>query len=140
MMPISAGKRHHARGLATVEVLVAVAIIVLIGSIATLTLGSTDRRVVARETADISLFLQQARMRALELGRPVQIVVSGSEGRIDAGGQHHQVARGVTLTPDDARLVLQPIGASDGLSITITKDDESGTVTLDWLTGRVDIR
>ncbi|MEO0903477.1 MAG: hypothetical protein AAFX89_01765, partial [Pseudomonadota bacterium] len=108
MMPISASKRRRARGLATIEVLVAVTIIVLIGSLATLTLGSTDRRIVARETADISLFLQQTRLRALELGRPVEIIVNGTEGRIEAVGQHHQIARGLTLTPEEARLVLQP--------------------------------
>ncbi|WP_100368886.1 pilus assembly FimT family protein [Yoonia maricola] len=138
MMPISAARRHNARGLATVEVLVAVAIIVMIGSLAVFTLGSTDRRMVARETADISLFLQQTRMRALELGRPIEIVVVGSEGRIAAGGLQHQVTRDMVLTPDEAQLVLQPTGASDGLTLQVAKGNHIGTVTLDWLTGRVD--
>ncbi|PJI84924.1 hypothetical protein BC777_2917 [Yoonia maricola] len=137
-MPISAARRHNARGLATVEVLVAVAIIVMIGSLAVFTLGSTDRRMVARETADISLFLQQTRMRALELGRPIEIVVVGSEGRIAAGGLQHQVTRDMVLTPDEAQLVLQPTGASDGLTLQVAKGNHIGTVTLDWLTGRVD--
>ena len=139
MMPISASKRRRARGLATIEVLVAVAIIVLIGSLATLTLGGTDRRVVARETADISLFLQQTRLRALELGRPVEIIVNGTEGRIEAVGQRHQIARGLTLTPEEARLVLQPTGASGGLTVEVAKGNHTGAVTLDWLTGRVEI-
>jgi hypothetical protein len=104
-----------------------------------LTLGSTDRREVARAAAEASLFLQETRLRALELGRPIEIVVAGDRSLIDAGGRVHIFPAGLTISPDEARLIMQPTGQSQGLTLRLTKGDHSDAITLDWLTGRVDI-
>jgi len=138
-MPISPDRRRAATGVATIEVLVAVAVILMIGTVATLTLGSTDRREVARTAAETSLFLQETRMRALELGRPIEVIVAADQGLINAGGRVHQFPRGITVSPQEARLVIQPTGASEGLTLQIAKGTHSDAVVLDWLTGRVDI-
>ena len=79
-------------------------------------------------------------MRAQELGRPIEIVVAGPEGLIDAGGRQHTFARGLTVSPTQARIVLLPTGQSDGLNLVFAKGNQSAGVTLDWLTGRVDIQ
>jgi len=139
-MQISPARHRRTQGFATIEVLVAVAIILMVGTIATITFGSTDRREVARGVAETALFLQETRMRALELGRPIEIVVAGDAGIIDAGGIQHRFGRGLTVTPDDARLIMQPTGQSDGLTLQLAKGDHSGQLTLDWLTGRIDIQ
>lgn len=139
-MPTSPARRRHTKGFATIEVLVAVVIILMIGTVATISFGGTDRRAVAREVAETALFLQETRMRALELGRPIEIVVAGTEGIIDAGGWQHQFGYGLTVTPETARLIMQPTGQSDGLTLLVAKGDHTGQLTLDWLTGRVDIQ
>jgi hypothetical protein len=139
-MPISPNRRRNAKGVATIEVLVAVVIILLVGSIAIVSFGGTDRRAVRLEVAETALFLQETRMRAQELGRPIEIVVAGRDGLIDAGGRQHSFARGLTVSPQEARIVLQPTGQSDGLNLVFAKGDHSAGVTLDWLTGRVDLQ
>lgn len=115
----------------------AVVVILLVGTIAIVSFGGTDRRAVRLEVAETALFLQETRMRAQETGRPIEILVVGSDGMIDAGGRQHSFARGLRVTPQEARIVLQPTGQSDGLNLVIAKGDHSAEVTLDWLTGRV---
>jgi Tfp pilus assembly protein FimT len=133
-------RRRHAPGFATVEVLVAVAILVLISSLAIVSFGGSDRARVTAEAAEVGLFLQEARMRALEGGRPVEIVLSAREGILAAGPAQHSFARGITVQPDTARLVLQPSGESQGLTLVLARDEAQARVTVDWLTGRVEVR
>jgi len=139
-MPISPDRRRNAKGVATIEVLVAVVIILLVGSIAIVSFGGTDRRAVRLEVAETALFLQETRMRAQELGRPIEIVVAGPEGLIDAGGRQHTFARGLTVSPTQARIVLLPTGQSDGLNLVFAKGNQFAGLALDWLTGRADIQ
>lgn len=127
-------------GLATVEVLVAVAIVLMVGTVSILTFGGNDRGQVRSEAADIALFLQQSRMRALEMGRPVEIILSADDGNLRTGAATHHFAEGIAVSPDNARLVLDPTGASDGLALTLRKGDQTAQVVLDWLTGRVMIQ
>ncbi len=139
-MRISLARRRNARGLATVEVLVAVAIVLMVGAIGIVSFGGTARGELRTEAADMGLFLQQTRLRALELGRPVEVILSASDRTLLAGGATHVIARGITIEPDEARLILEPSGGSEGLIVTLSKDDHFATVTLDWLTGRVEVQ
>ena len=138
-MPISPDKRRHAKGAALIEVLVAVAITVMIGTMAFLTFGGNDRRVVALAAAETAIFLQEARARAQETGRPIEIVVNNDAGLIDAGGIQHRFARDIAITPEEATLILYPTGQSDGLTLTLSKGTQSRTVVLDWLLGQVSV-
>lgn len=139
-MPISTGRRKATHGFATIEVLVAIVVILMVGTIAVLSFGGTDRRAVALEAAETAVFLQETRLRALELGRPIEIVVTAQDGFIDAGGQQHYFARGMSVSPQQAQLILQPTGQSNGLRLEFTKGSHTAGLTLDWLTGRVDIQ
>lgn len=139
-MRISLARRRRARGLATVEVLVAVAIVLMVGTIGIVSFGGTARGELRAEAADMALFLQQTRLRALELGRPIEVLLSASDRTLLAGGETHVIARDITVQPDEARLILEPSGGSDGLIVTLSKGDHSATVTLDWLTGRVAVQ
>jgi Tfp pilus assembly protein FimT len=129
-----------AKGFATVEVLVAVAIVVLIGTLAILSFGGNDRARLTAEAAEVGLFLQEARMRALEGGRPVEIILSAKEGVLVAGPARHVFGRGITVSPDEARVVLQPSGESQGLDFTLARNDELARISVDWLTGKVQVR
>lgn len=128
---------HTTRGFATVEILVAMAIFVLVGSLGFLALGNADRWRLANDTAEVALFLQEARMRALESGRPVEIRVSAEDRLLDAGGRQYYFARAVDIAPETARIVVDPTGRSEGLDLALSRDDQRAVVRLDWLTGRV---
>lgn len=130
--------RRRARGFALVEVLVAMAIVVSIGTLSYLTLsGRSDRARVEADAAGIALFLQQTRMRALEQGQPVEIVLKADEGILAAGATRHPLPEGVILSPTAARIVMRPSGESNGLVLEIARGDARAGITLDWLTGRV---
>ena len=130
-------RRHTAQGYALVEVLAAMSIVVLIGTMAFLAFGNQDQRRLNAEAAEVALLLQGARMRALEAGRPIEIVVSADPRVIDAGGRQFAFDRDVDVSPSSAELILSPSGASPGLALTLTRNAARKVVTLDWLTGRV---
>jgi Tfp pilus assembly protein FimT len=129
-----------AKGFATVEVLVAVAIVVLISTLAIVSFGGNDRSRLNAEAAEVGLFLQEARMRALEGGRPIEIVLSAKEGVLVAGPARHVFGRGITVAPDEARLILQPSGENQGLTFTLARNDAVARISVDWLTGKVEVR
>ncbi|MEL6799796.1 MAG: hypothetical protein AAFO80_07950 [Pseudomonadota bacterium] len=130
-------RRHTARGFATVEVLVAMAIFMLVGTLGIVAFGNNDRWRVASEAAEVAVFLQEARTRALDTGRPIEIRLSAEAGVLDAGGRQYRFARATEVSPEAARIVLDPTGRSEGLDLALSRDDQSATVRLDWLTGRV---
>jgi type II secretory pathway pseudopilin PulG len=133
-------RRRGARGFATVEVMVAVAIVVLIGTLAFLSFGGTDRARVTAEAAEVGLFLSEARMRALEGGQPVEILLSAKDRTLAAGPARHAFSRGIDIAPEEARIVLQPSGENQGLDLTLTRDAAVAHVRIDWLTGKVEVR
>ena len=134
-MRISPDRRRAAQGVATLEVLVAVTIVVMVGTLGILTFGGTDRALVRAEAAETALFLQEVRLRALEVGRPIEILLS-PEG-LNAGGIRHDFDPRIDVSPDEAQVILQPSGASGGLTISLQRDDAVATVALNWLTGQV---
>ncbi|MEO9826867.1 MAG: hypothetical protein ABJF50_20900 [Paracoccaceae bacterium] len=134
---MAARRSHIAQGYALVEVLAAMAIVVLIGTMAFLAFGNQDQRRLNAEAAEVALLLQGARMRALEAGRPIEIVVSADPRVIDAGGRQFVFDRDIKVSPQSAELILSPSGASPGLELTLTRNASRKVVTLDWLTGRV---
>ncbi|MEM7472987.1 MAG: prepilin-type N-terminal cleavage/methylation domain-containing protein [Pseudomonadota bacterium] len=128
---------HIARGYALVEMLVAMAIVVTIGTLAFLAFGNQDQRRLNAEAAEVALHFQNARMRALEAGRPIEIVVSADHAVIDAGGEQLALPVGLSISPQSAEVIMHPSGGSPGLELVLTRNDARKTVTLDWLTGRV---
>lgn len=132
--------RGGAKGFATVEVLVAVAVVVLIGTLSIVSFGGTDRARLNAEAAEVGLFLQEARMRALEGGRPIEIILSAKDGLLVAGPARHVFGRGITVMPEEARLVLRPSGENQGLDLTLARNDAVARIRVDWLTGKVEVR
>ncbi len=118
----------------------AVAVVILIGTLAIVSFGGNDRARLNAESAKVGLFLQEARMRALEGGRPVEIILSARDGLLVAGPARHVFGRGITIEPDEARVVLQPSGENAGLDFTLTRNDQVARVSVDWLTGKVTVR
>ncbi|MEM7718282.1 MAG: hypothetical protein AAF222_03705 [Pseudomonadota bacterium] len=133
-------RSHSTRGYALVEVLAAMGIVVLIGTMAFLAFGNQDQRRLDADAAEVALFLQEARMRALEAGRPIEIVLSARERVLDAGGRQIAFDQGVEVTSDRTALIMSPSGSSEGLRVTLSRNEAATTVTLDWLTGRVLVR
>ncbi len=138
MLSVRPSRRRAARGAALIEMLVAVAIVVLVGSVAVIGFGGGDRARLGAEAAEVARVLSEGRMRALETGRAQPIVLA--EGALTVGPVVHAIDPGIAVTPEEAAFAISPTGASPGLELVLARADFETTVTLDWLTGRVDIR
>jgi Tfp pilus assembly protein FimT len=125
------------KGFATVEVLVTVAIVMLIGTISIMALGRSDRAVLQDDVASIALALQQARLQAAETGRPVAVVFSQDDRTLTAGSLEHTLARGVSSPNETTRIFIRPSGENEGLDLLLVSGTHSRAVELDWLTGQV---
>jgi Tfp pilus assembly protein FimT len=136
-------KRHtrrrsaRAKGFATIEVLVTVAIVMLIGTISILALGRSDRAVLQSDVASIALALQQARLQAAETGQPVEIEYTQDDQTLRAGVTAHTLTQGVTSPNETARIFIRPSGENEGLDLLLVVGDHSRSVELDWLTGQI---
>lgn len=132
------GRRSaNAKGFATIEVLVTVAIVILIGTISILALGRSDRATLQGDVASIALALQQARLQAAETGRPVEIEYTQDDQTLRAGAAEHTLARGVTSPNETTRIFIRPSGENEGLDLVLVAGDHSRSVELDWLTGQI---
>lgn len=142
-MPIFRAKRTRrnkaTRGAATVEVLVAVSIVMMIGAIGIVSFGGTDRARLRSEATEVAMFLQRTRMRSLESRKKIEVIVSEKDGVINAGGERMRIGYG-ELSASRHRLLLHPSGESEGLIVSLRAKDEIFEVSLDWLTGRVAIQ
>ncbi len=134
---ISKRRRAGAKGLALVEVLVTITIVVMIGALSFATMGNRGPGLARAEAAEIALILQRARMEAAELGRAVEIHWDADDQTLTAGSAHHVLRRGTTGPSEPLTIILQPTGQSDGLTLPVTANGFAVEVTLDWLTGTV---
>lgn len=137
---MSRRRSHKTHGYALVEVLAAVGVVVLIGTMAFLAFGNQDKRRLDAEVAEVALLLQEARMRALEAGRPIEIVLSARERVLDAGGRQVSFDPAIEIAPERADIIMSPSGSSEGLEMTLTRNNVRKVVTLDWLTGQVRVQ
>ena len=137
MWKARAHRNHSARGFAAVEMLVTVAIVVLIGTVAIFALGRTDRAQLQDDAAGIALVLQQARLQAAETGRPVEVLYSQEDRSISTPTALHEFGRGVTSSTDSTRLLIRPSGENEGLELVLLAGELSRSVVLDWLTGQI---
>ena len=133
--PFRRNGRSH--GFATVEVLVTVAIVILIGSISILALGRSDQAVLQDDVAAVALALQQARLQAAETGQSVTVEYNADDLTLRAGVAEHTLSRGVTSPNDTSRFDIRPSGENDGLQLELVAGDLSRIVELDWLTGQI---
>ncbi|MEM9797754.1 MAG: hypothetical protein AAF919_14775 [Pseudomonadota bacterium] len=139
-MPISRVRRGgQARGFATTEILVAVAVVALVGTLGFLTLGGRDKTLVQSEAAEIALFLQRARLRATESGRDVLVTYDAEARQLTAGPATHPIGSRIDAQAAPSRIRISPSGENDGMRVDLQRKAERVAVTLDWLTGRVEV-
>lgn len=130
-------KSQQTRGFAAVEMLVTVAIVVLIGTLAIFLLGRSDRAQLQNDAAEIALILQQARLQAAESGRPVEVQYSQRDRSISTPTAVYEFGRGVTSDTESARIIIRPSGENEGLDLVLAAGDFTRAVELDWLTGQI---
>lgn len=130
-------RRAHTRGIALVEVLVTITIVVMIGALSFATMGKRGPSLARAEAGEIALVLQRARMEAAERGRAVSISWDGDTQTLVAGSSTHVLRRGVEGPSEPLAITLEPTGQSTGLTLPVTAGGYRVEVTLDWLTGRV---
>lgn len=132
-------KTRSTVGFAAVEMLVTVAIVVLIGTVAIFVMGRSERAQLQDDVAEIALILQQARLQAAETGRPVEVLYSQADRSLATPTAVHEFGRGVTSTTDSARILIRPSGENEGLDLILVAGDFTRSVELDWLTGQIRI-
>ena len=130
-------RRKHSGGFATVEVLVTVAIVVLIGTVSIVALGRTDRAQLNDDVASVALILQQARLQAAETGRPVEVIYSQDDRSIASPRDLYAFGRNVSSPTDSARILIRPSGENEGLDLVLEAGNHRRTVAIDWLTGQI---
>ncbi len=111
--------RQPNAGFATVEVLVTVAIVVLIGTISILALGRSDRANLQDDVASVALTLQQARLFAAESGQPVEVTYSQEQRTLTTAVSEHELMRGVTSPTPTTTIRIRPSGESEGFNLVL---------------------
>lgn len=138
MWKVRSTRRYaQSRGFATVEVLVAVAVVVLVSTVSIMALGQSDRSRLQTDVAAVSLVLQQARLQAAETGRPVAVEYSERDRTIATNRATHVLGRGVTSPNASARIIIRPSGENEGLDLALVAGTLTRSVSIDWLTGQV---
>lgn len=135
--PLQSRRRTQTAGYTTIEVLVALAVFLLVGTVGIALFSGGDRARLKADGADIALALQAARLTALESGRNVEITVNEERSQIMINGELYELGRNVGVDADRSYVVLQPSGTSEGLRLQLFRGSETLLVELDWLTGRV---
>ena len=138
-------------GFSLLEIMVALAILALaVGLVGVGFARSSAGFRFDAATQDLALSLREANARALRSGREISVVIDvdgrryqlqqdqptalpeGAVVRVVSGGQVMTAAR-------QPAIIFYPNGGSSGGAITLTEQDRSATVSVDWLTGAVGI-
>jgi general secretion pathway protein H len=146
---MNSGKRDA--GFSLLEIMIALAILALaVGLVGVGFARSSAGFRFDAATQDLALSLREANARALRTGREIAVAIDvegrryqlqqdpevalpeGAGLRVVSGGEVMSAAR-------QPRIVFYPNGGSSGGAITLTDQDRSATVSVDWLTGAVDV-
>ncbi|GFE66492.1 GspH/FimT family pseudopilin [Litoreibacter roseus] len=132
-------RRRGQGGFATLEVLVTVAVVLLVGTVSIFAMGQSDGARLRADAAAIALMLQQARLEAVESGKPVSVEYSKDTRSLVTARSQHTLSRGVDSDSPSRRVTIRPSGESRGFAISLKAGPRTQTVHLDWLTGRVQV-
>lgn len=101
-------------------------------------------------TQDLALSLREAQARALRSGREVAVAIDVEGHRyqlaqdtsvaLPEGAGVRVISAGEVMGPGrDPIFVFSPDGSSTGGKITLSEQDRSATISVDWLTGSIGV-
>lgn len=137
-------RRRH-RGFSIIEVLVTVAIVASISLVAILKFEPNDFRKVRAVAHDVALSLQQARLKALETQRQVQVRYDPKSRLLTGGATPLELPSDVLLVqqgssvPTELAVLVTPLGTSKGARWALKRGSVTVLLELSWLTGRISI-
>ena len=147
----SSKERDREAGFSLLEIMIALAILALATALVGVAFArsSTGFRFEAA-AQDLTLTLREAHARALRSGRDIAVVLD-----VDAHTYQLHADRPIDIPNDTAIRVVSasqamtstrrpafsfsPDGGSTGGSIVLSQADRSATITVDWLTGAVEM-
>lgn len=151
-MPVtfSAGSRHGDRGFALYELILALAILGMVAVVVVPRLARAPGPVEIRTAAsEIAALFRIDRNLALRTGRPVISKVDVEHGTILGGsGEVVQIPRGIAFTfvrssreggEDGGGIRFLPDGRSSGGVLTLSRENFSYRISVNWLTAGVRI-
>lgn len=137
-------RRDAHAGFSMIEMLVAVAILGMVATAGMMAIGNRDSANLRREAHELAMTLNRARLDAARLGRSVTLRYDSRQHTLFTGASKMKVAdtvsvRNVLDNRGGFELTLSPSGTSEGLLAALNLSESALWLTLDPLTGRVDL-
>lgn len=145
MSPAGSNKRAQ-NGFTLLELLVTLALATLLLSLVPPLLGKGgDRARLDHDTRLLTDSLRLARSRAIAGDREVAVKFDPEANRFGIDGVERPLSRGVAATvetPADEPGIFRfyPDGSASGAAIRLSNESGSRFLTIDWLTGAVELR
>ncbi len=141
-------KAHRDAGFSLLELMVALAIMALATTVAGVAFSRSSVGFRFDAAAqELALDLREAQARALRSGRDVALAIDVDKRtyRLQADpavqlpeqADLRVVSAGEAMAGSIPAIIFSPEGGSTGGAITMTLDDRSAIITIDWLTGAV---
>jgi general secretion pathway protein H len=136
-------RRGHA-GFSLIEVLIALALVAAMTTMAVVTLAPGRELAQLRmEAAEVASLLATARGQAITGRRFVHVVIDPRSNSVSiAAAQRHTLSAPAALVAagDGERhaILFRPDGESSGGTVAIRSGDRLAVITVDWLSGRTD--
>lgn len=139
-------------GFSLTEMVVVLAIFSLLTLVALPYVGARRQQDGANDVATkLAAFMKQAKFDANRSSRPVSVEISlkgARQVKANPGGTMMPLPETVTIraatarlrtSPDEAVFVFLPNGESTGGTVSVKSGDDTRTVSVEWLTGRVTV-
>lgn len=126
-----------------IEMLIAVAVVALIGTAGIMAVGQQDANKVKQAAQQFLIAFERSRLSAVREGQPQTITYK--DHQLSYGNRMDEIAPEITIerqsegASDEFTMLISPLGASDGLLLEFSLKEQRLWLNLDPITGRTSI-